>query len=90
MDETDSGTDHLSNLLIFFDNLANAPVGAGAVTRDTRLLADGVLDSLNLFMLISHIEESTGIMIEPDDVTPENFATLGTVCALLERTSGST
>jgi acyl carrier protein len=85
MEDTDLRANYLPTLLDFFDNLPNLTNGAGSVTPDTQLLADGVLDSLNLFLLISHVEDRLGIAIDPDDVMPENFATLDAVCTLLER-----
>ena len=44
--------------------------------EDDDLLLSNVLDSLRVMLLISHLEESSGITIPPEDVTLENFQSL--------------
>jgi len=76
---------YLSKLIPFFDDLPRAGTAPEELKRETPLLSSGILDSLNLFMLISHIEDEIGVAIEPDDVTPENFATLSAICNLVSQ-----
>lgn len=80
---------YLPLLQRFFDDLPAGDNGKPDITIETQLLASGVLDSLNLFMFVSHIEDELGIAIDPEDVTPENFASLGNVCDLLARQTGA-
>jgi acyl carrier protein len=75
----------LPKLFEFFNGLAQDGGQARDVAADTPLLSSGVLDSLNLFMFISFIEDELGIAVEPDDVVPENFENLNAVCDLLAR-----
>ena len=77
----------LPKLFEFFHGLAQNGDQTQDIAADTPLLSSGVLDSLNLFMFISFIEDELGIAVEPDDVVPENFENLNAVCALLARTN---
>ena len=49
------------------------------------LIKAGLLDSLLTVMLTVEIESSFGVKISPLDVVPENFKTVDTICALIER-----
>lgn len=75
----------LPKLFEFFHGLAQDGGQTLDVVADTPLLSSGILDSLNLFMFISFIEDELGIAIELDDVVPENFENLNAVCDLLAR-----
>lgn len=50
---------------------------------DTDLIDAEILDSLGIFTLVSHMEESLGISIEAEEVTLENFGTLNDINALI-------
>ena len=58
------------------------------VTEATELLATNLLDSMDFLNLVAHLEESFGIKLDPDDLSPENFETPATVAALVERSQG--
>jgi acyl carrier protein len=47
-------------------------------------LDTGVLDSLNLFLLLTFIEEQFGVTIEPEEIVPENFDTLTSITRLVQ------
>lgn len=49
------------------------------------LIKAGVLDSLMTVMLTMEIESSMGVKISPLDVVPDNFRTVDSICALVER-----
>lgn len=49
------------------------------------LIKEGLLDSLLTVMLTVEIESSFGVKISPLDVVPENFKTVDSICALIER-----
>jgi acyl carrier protein len=63
--------------------------GRADLTADTPLLEWGVIDSLALPDLLEHIEGRFGIEVPPAEVTPDNFATLTALGALLERLDGA-
>jgi acyl carrier protein len=50
----------------------------------TNLLKEHVIDSLEIFMLSTFLEEKYGIVIEAEDVVIENFETLVAVSNLVE------
>jgi acyl carrier protein len=62
--------------------LMNSTVSIG---EDDDLLLTNVLDSLRVMYLIQHLEESTGFLIPPEDVTLENFQSLRRIDAYLSR-----
>ena len=49
---------------------------AVAVTPDTDIIGQGLVDSLGIFKLIAYVEESFHVTIEPEEVLLENFQTL--------------
>ena len=49
------------------------------------LIKAGLLDSLLTMMLTVEIESRFGVKVSPLDVVPENFKTVDTICALIER-----
>jgi acyl carrier protein len=46
------------------------------VRRDEPLLQNGILDSLGVLELVSYLEQEFGIVVEDDDMAPENFQTI--------------
>jgi acyl carrier protein len=60
--------------------------GGAGITADSRLIDDGLLDSLTLMHLLSFLEDSFGIVVAPEDIVPENFETIPLIAALVERT----
>ncbi|GBR76461.1 putative acyl carrier protein [Candidatus Termititenax persephonae] len=49
------------------------------------LFAQGVLDSMGIVGLITYLEEKLQAVIEPEDITEENFATIETIAALVQK-----
>ena len=50
---------------------------------ETSLLESGILDSLSLLQLVVFLEERFGITVGDQDLLPENFASVSTICAYL-------
>ncbi|MBV8091828.1 MAG: acyl carrier protein [Acetobacteraceae bacterium] len=61
-------------------------VPEGDLTEDFDLIENGVIDSLGLLKVIAWIEDEFGVLIEVDEMVPENFSTIGTISAFVERT----
>jgi acyl carrier protein len=55
------------------------------IAPEDNLLASGVLDSMGIVGLITYLEEKLQIALEPEDITEENFATLETIAALVQK-----
>lgn len=63
---------------ILHETLAN-PLG-----NDDQLVESGIIDSLGVMSLLSFLEEKFSIKIPDNQLTPENFASLSTITALVE------
>lgn len=53
------------------------------LTDDYALIANGVLDSMGIFQLVSMIEDRYGVEVEDEELVPENFQTLAAVARLV-------
>ena len=54
-----------------------------ALTDDTRLIDDEVIDSLGIFLMVGFIKERFGVDVEPEEVTIENFETVNAIAQLV-------
>ncbi|MDE6900195.1 MAG: acyl carrier protein [Oscillospiraceae bacterium] len=50
-----------------------------------RLIDDGILDSLNIVMLVGELNEAFDISIGAEDLVPENFNSAQAIYALVQR-----
>ncbi len=57
-------------------------------SADTRLIDDGILDSLDIVTLVTDINETFGINIAAEDIVKENFDSLDSIAALIKRQGG--
>lgn len=55
-----------------------------SIENDQDLLLSGLLDSLNVVRLASHIENSCAISISPEDMVLEHFGTLNQINAYIQ------
>jgi acyl carrier protein len=51
---------------------------------DTQLLAEGI-DSIGIFSVMSEIEQELGYVLPPDEITADNFRSIGALSALVQR-----
>lgn len=58
--------------------------------EDTKLLEEGVLDSLTLRVFIERIEENFKIEIPEEEIVLENFLTIGTIEQLVNKFTKTT
>ena len=58
---------------------------AGRGMRGGDPLAEGLLDSVSMIRLLGAVEEAFGLAIPPEEVLPENFASVPALAALLDR-----
>lgn len=54
------------------------------VSNDTDLLLTGAVDSLGVIRITHWIEEQTGLVVDPGDVTLENFQTVSKMSAYID------
>jgi len=50
--------------------------GRADIGDDDDLIDSGVIDSLGIFQLVAFLEESFGIAIGDEEITPENFGSI--------------
>ena len=53
--------------------------------HNTNLLEEDVLDSVSILVLIQEMEELFGIMVDPEEITENNFKTLDNIVELVIR-----
>ncbi len=53
--------------------------------RETRLIDDGVLDSLDVLSLVMEIDEAFDVNVGAAHLTPENFNSTESIYALIQR-----
>ncbi|NMC27437.1 MAG: acyl carrier protein [Syntrophomonadaceae bacterium] len=56
--------------------------------NETDLVNRHLLDSLDIVVLVSDIEDAYGIVIDVNDIAPENFSSLEAMLKLIERRGG--
>jgi acyl carrier protein len=56
-----------------------------AFQDDDSFLGEGIVDSTGVLQLVSHLEETYGITVEDEDLTPENMDSINSVVAYLSR-----
>ena len=50
---------------------------------DFPLIESGALDSLELFKLVAHVEDTFSVQIKPEEIVPESFATIQTIVKMV-------
>lgn len=58
-----------------------------SVADDHPLLDSGLIDSLGIFELVTHLEEACGVTIEDEELVPENFGSIDAIAALVGQKS---
>ncbi|HMD52927.1 MAG TPA: acyl carrier protein [Phycisphaerae bacterium] len=54
-------------------------------TGSDDFVADGLLDSFDMVMLVATLDKNFGVSIQGTDIVPENFQNLQTIEALLRK-----
>jgi len=57
----------------------------GGLDPELHLLEEGILDSLGLQQLITFLEEKYSIIVDDEDLLPENFTTVNAIAALVSK-----
>lgn len=67
--------------------VANIAAGRGIQTlaHDSDLLTEGVIDSMGIMELISFLEGKYGVKVDDDDIDAENFRSIDSIVAFVER-----
>lgn len=54
-------------------------------TNESDFINSGMLDSFDVLTLVTELEEGFGILIDGEDIVPENFANIQTIQNLVEK-----
>lgn len=55
------------------------------LTNDFELIEQGVIDSMGILRVVTFLEEKFAIVMEPEDMTLENFATIDAITNFVTR-----
>lgn len=55
------------------------------ISDGDNLFSSGLLDSMGVIELISYLEMNTGIEIDPEDISEDNFKSIDAIAALIAR-----
>jgi acyl carrier protein len=55
-----------------------------SIAANDNLLAQGIIDSMGVARLIAFIEQKFGILVNDEEVVPENFKDLHSLCGYVE------
>lgn len=58
------------------------------VGKDTPLLERGILDSLGILDVVSFLETEFSMVVNDEELAPENFQTLGTLSSFVLKKNG--
>jgi acyl carrier protein len=65
--------------------LAKFPIAKSKGLEDSsRLLEEGILDSMGVLELVTYLQEDHGIPIDDEELVPENFASIDAISAFME------
>lgn len=59
------------------------------IRNDTELISSRILDSLSLLDLVMFLEDHFGIIIDAEEVAPENFKTVDSICKYVKTKKGA-
>ena len=66
--------------------ISNFLYGQDRILRDTdSFLGEGIVDSTGVLQLVAFLEETYGITVPDEDLTPENLDSVSSVSAYLSR-----
>jgi acyl carrier protein len=62
--------------------------GVRSLPHDQDLLAADLIDSLGITELVGFLEAEYGIQVGDEDLTPENFSSVDSIAAFVDRKEG--
>lgn len=54
-----------------------------ALTDETRLIDEEVIDSLGIFLLVNFLQDRFGVEVDPEEITLDNFETVSAMAQLV-------
>jgi acyl carrier protein len=62
----------------------------GGLSANDSFLEKGLVDSMGILALVSHVEERYGIRVEDTELIPENWDSVGRIAKFIVSKAGST
>jgi len=56
-----------------------------SLADDEQLIEEGIIDSMSTLSLLAYLDENFNITLSEEELNPENFATLQSICDLVEQ-----
>ncbi|MDE7382171.1 MAG: acyl carrier protein [Muribaculaceae bacterium] len=54
-------------------------------TQSVNFIEEGMLDSFDVVSLVSELEDKFGILIDGEDIIPENFSSIDAIIRIVEK-----
>lgn len=55
------------------------------LNADQSLMEQGIIDSIGIFALVDYIEQTYGVSVSDDEITPENLDAINRIVAYITR-----
>ncbi|MGQ0793014.1 MAG: acyl carrier protein [Deltaproteobacteria bacterium] len=69
--------------------LKNFPLAKGiSITDEQSLLDTGVIDSVGILEIVNFVQEEFGVMVEDEELVPENFQSILSIAGFVEKKLG--
>lgn len=56
-----------------------------SLADDEQLIEKGIIDSMSILSLLAYLDENFGIVLSEEELNPENFATLQSICDVVAK-----
>ena len=76
--------DDITPAVVEFITSEFVPDGTDVDIATANLLEEEIVDSLGIFTLVSFIEDTFGVTVEPEEVNLDNFETVDSVVSLVK------
>lgn len=71
-------------LIKFIITEVNPDLNLDHLDDDEPLIESGIVDSLGILKILAFMDETFGVDLSSDQIKPENFRDVRTICALVE------
>jgi acyl carrier protein len=68
----------------FIRSEVNPDLDLRALGDDEPLIESGIIDSLGILKIMAFLDEEFGIDLSAQEIKPENFKNVATICSLVE------
>jgi acyl carrier protein len=65
----------------------NPDLNLSGIEDDESLIESGIIDSLGILKILAFLDETFGIDLSAAEIKPDNFRTVRTICALVDKQS---